>query len=283
MIIRLSRKDDISGIVSLWNESFGDTAEEIMFFINNKYIPENTLVAEENGEIASVLFLLDGKMCIKGIDYPSYYLYAACTLKKYRGRGFMAKLLEEAEKTAASREIDFICLMPGEKSLFDFYEKFGYKTAFSRKVLSIYVGADIKTDEIKQYDAVDFEEIRNKAFSDYDYFKWDRQSIEFAFSHNKLYSGKDFRGCNGYCLYATNDGVMSVKECALTEGKTIEFAINIAVLNECGKLIINFPSEYPTEIGEYEIVPSAMLLAVSERSKTASDGLKNAYLGLTLD
>ncbi len=71
MIIRLSHKNDISGIISLWSESFGDSEEEIMFFIKNKYIPENTLVAELNGEIASVLFLLDGKMCIKGVDYPS--------------------------------------------------------------------------------------------------------------------------------------------------------------------------------------------------------------------
>lgn len=283
MIIRLSRKDDIGGIVSLWNESFGDTAEEIMFFINNKYLPENTLVAEENGEIASVLFLLEGKMCIKGIDYPSYYLYAACTLKKYRGRGFMAKLLEEAEKIAALRAIDFICLMPGEKSLFDFYEKFGYKTVFNRKVLSVDVGKDIESVEIKPSDADDCEKIRNIAFSDYDYFIWDRQSIEFAFSHNKMYFGNDFCCCNGYFLYTTNDDTISVKEFAFADAESIEIAVNIAVSHNCNKLIMNLPSEYPTEIGESEIVPSAMMLAVNECSKIVSDGLKNAYLGLTLD
>ena len=43
MIIRLSEKDDIKGIVSLWSEAFGDSEEEIMFFIDNKYIPENTV------------------------------------------------------------------------------------------------------------------------------------------------------------------------------------------------------------------------------------------------
>lgn len=283
MIIRLSQKDDISGIVSLWNESFGDTAEEIMFFINNKYLPENTLVAEENGEIASVLFLLDGKMCIRGIEYPSYYLYAACTLKKYRGRGFMAKLLEEAERIAALREIDFICLMPGEKSLFDFYEKFGYKTAFSRKVLSVDVGTDIESVEIKPSDADDCEKNRNKAFSDFNYFKWDRQSIEFAFCHNKMYSGKVFCSCNGYCLYTANDSILSVKEFAFSDDKSFEIAMNIAASHNCNKLIMNLPSEYPAEIGESEIVPSAMMLAVTERSKIVSDGLKNAYLGLTLD
>ncbi len=283
MIIRLSQKDDISGIVSLWNESFGDSAEEIMFFINNKYIPDNTLVAEENGEIASVLFLLDGKMCIKGIDYPSYYLYAACTLKKYRGRGIMASMLEEAKKLAFSRKIDFICLMPGEKSLFDFYAKFGYKTVFSKKILKIDVPTDIDTDILESTDIKNLELIRNNAYKDSDYFKWDTHSIEFAFSHNKLYSGKQFCGCNGYCLYSTDGGVMSVKEFAFADLNSLQIALKIALINNCNKLIVNLPCGYPTEISKTEIVPSAMMLDVSERSKYISDGLNNAYLGLTLD
>lgn len=264
-------------------ESFGDSAEEIMFFIENKYIPENTLVAEVDGEIASVLFLLDGKMCIKGVDYPSYYLYAACTLKKYRGRGIMASLLEEAKNIAFSRKTDFICLMPGEKSLFDFYERFGYNTAFSKKILTINTDEYSECFDITQSDVIDIELIRNNAYKNIDFFKWDSKSIEFAFSHNKMYSGKEFHNCNGYCLYSINGSVMSVKEFAFAEKDALHFALNIAKSNNCDKIILNLPSGYPAEIGKYEIVPSAMMLAVSERSKTVSDGLNNAYLGLTLD
>ncbi len=283
MIIRLSEKKDVKGIVSLWNEAFGDAPEEIMFFIENKYLPDNTLVAEENNKIASVLFLLDGAMCINGIDYPSYYLYAACTLNKYRGRGFMAKLLKEAEKIAFSRKIDFICLMPGEKSLFDFYEKFGYKTVFSKKVVSIDVKPDIKPIGIRQSDDINLEATRNNAFSKYNYFKWNNKSIKFAFSHNKMYSGSSFCDCNGYCLYNKHNSTLIVKEFAFTSCNNAEIIHYIAISNNCKEIIVNLPAEYPTDIGKSEIIPSAMLLAVNEHSKMISDGIKNAYLGLTLD
>lgn len=283
MIIRLSDKKDIPGIVALWNEAFGDSEKEILFFINEKYIPENTLIIEENGEIASMLFLLEGKMCINGIDYPSYYLYAACTLKKYRGRGFMAKLLEEAREIAASRKVDFICLMPGEKSLFGFYEKFGYRTVFSKKVLTTDVHTDVESVDLISECADNYDSIRNKALSSFDYFKWDRQSVKFAFAHNKMYSGKQYCRCNGYCLYSTDDDVLSVKEITFTDPDLLSVLNQIAVFEKCRQIKINLPSEFPTEIGEYEIIPSAMMLGVNEHSKSLCGGLKNAYLGLTLD
>lgn len=283
MIIRLAQNDDISGIVSLWNEAFGDSVDEIMFFINNKFVAKNTLVADENGEIASVLFLLDGKMRIKSVDYPSYYLYAACTLNKYRGRGYMAQMLEEAKNLAFSRQVDFICLMPGEKSLFDFYSKFGYKTVFNKKVLKIDVKSPIESENLCSCDDYNIEVLRNNAFEKYDYFKWNSESIKFAFSHNRIYHGKQFCDRNGYLLYSTNSGVMSVKEFAFTGQKFLETALKIAHNDNCNNLIINLPFGFPTDIGDYEIIPSAMMLNVSERSEYVSDGLQNAYLGLTLD
>ena len=70
-MIRLADKSDIKGIISLWNEAFGDSEEDIMFFLNNRFVPENTLVYESDGVIASVLFLLEGDMRIKGRDFSS--------------------------------------------------------------------------------------------------------------------------------------------------------------------------------------------------------------------
>ncbi len=283
MIIRLSEKSDINGILSLWHEAFGDRENEIMFFINRRYIPENTLVAEENGEIASMLFLLDGRMSIKGVDYPSYYLYAACTLKKYRGRGIMAELLKEATTLAQSRAYDFICLMPGEKSLFDFYEKHGYKTVFSRKVLTLDIKDDKSIDSYPISGCSDYEEIRNNVFAGFDYFKWDGQSVKFASEHNKLYSGNEFRTCEGYCLYTVSEGILRVKEFAFTRNKLIDIIKTTASSNNCNKAIINLPADYETQCGEFIVQPSAMMLAVNEYSSEIMKNLSNAYLGLTLD
>lgn len=283
MIFRLSNRNDIPGIIKLWNEAFGDSEKEIRFFLDNKYIPENTLIIEENGETASLLFLLDGNMKINGSIYPSYYLYAACTDNRFRGRGFMAYLLKKANETANSRNKDFICLMPGEKSLFDFYEKHGYKTVFNKKVLTI-IRKNCNINSLSDNsDNICFEELRNNAFSRFDYFEWDNSSIEFASAHNKMYHGATLSMCNGYVLYSVNNDVCTVKEFAFTE-EDFDYGLQI-LLNSvnCEIIKINLPSQYKTEIGETEICPSAMIYPLNPTAENVADSLKNAYLGLTLD
>lgn len=283
MIIRLSESNDINQITALWHEAFGDGKNEIEFFLDNKYVPDNTLIMEEDGKIASMLFLLEGKMRINSLHYPSYYLYAACTAKEFRGRGFMAQLLEETNNIALSRNKDFICLMPGESSLFDFYEKHGYKTVFNKKILSVKRNDSLLSHISDDTDEIDFEELRNHAFMPFDFFEWDKSSVEFAFSHNKMYSGKAILSRKGYCLYSESDGVATVKEFAFTE-QDFKFGIDLLV-SSCNsdKFVINLPSQYKTDFGESIIVPSAMIYPVSNRAKSAVENLTDAYLGLTLD
>lgn len=283
MIIRLSETNDIINIINLWNEAFGDSEKEIRFFLENKYVPENTIILEEDGKIASMLFLLEGKMHINNSEYPSYYLYAACTSKEFRGRGYMSDLLKEANRVAAIRNKDFICLMPGEKSLFDFYEKHGYKTVFNKKLLTLNkeeynLICDSKTDF-----NVNFHELRNKAFSKFDFFEWDNPSVKFALDHNEMYMGKSVLSCNGYCLYNESGGVATVKEFAFTEQN---FEYGVGLLLSCSNsqsFVITLPSNYSVAYDKCEIVPSAMLYSVSKRAEKAAENLSDAYLGLTLD
>lgn len=284
-MIRFSTNNDINGIVSLWHEAFGDSEQEIKFFLERKFKPENTLLIEENGDIASMLFLLDGKMCINKIDYPAYYLYAACTAKKHRGKGLMASLLAFAKDVSQSRGVSFICLMPGEESLFEFYAKHGYRSVFSKKELTV------SYDEIKniknnlEFESIDieadFELIRNKAFGSYDFFKWDNPAISFAFDNNKLYGGYHIITREGYLLYSKVDDYMYVKEFAFPP-QTLA-SVSALLLSKCRKIVFNLPANYQTAIGEYKIMSSAMLLPLDEESETLINNVKNAYIGLTLD
>jgi hypothetical protein len=57
-MIRYSDKNDLNGIIRLWHEAFGDSENEIRFFLDSCYIPHNTVVYESDGEIASMLFQL---------------------------------------------------------------------------------------------------------------------------------------------------------------------------------------------------------------------------------
>ena len=119
-MIRLSAENDREGLVFLWKEAFGDSEEAIGLFLDNRYIPENTVVSENDGKITSMLFLLDGKLSVKGKLFNSYYLYAAATLKEFRGRGIMKEMLDFSKNLSYEREKDFICLKPAEKGLYDY-------------------------------------------------------------------------------------------------------------------------------------------------------------------
>ena len=64
-MVRLSTNNDINGIISVWKEAFGDSESDIRFFLDEHFKPDNTVISECEGEVASVLFLLFiGNMCI---------------------------------------------------------------------------------------------------------------------------------------------------------------------------------------------------------------------------
>lgn len=283
-MIRCSVNNDREGIISLWHESFGDNRKEIEFFLDNKYIPGNTVVCEENGKIISQLFLLDGEMHINGEDYPSYYLYAACTSKECRGKGIMGKMLEFARNLAYDRGIYFICLMPAEESLYNYYSNFGYKTAFKRKIIKLTVD-ELKKFDLSQNTYSDFslktpEKSRNCAFCDFDYFKWDEQSIEFAFTFSEIYGGNVIKNRKGYLLYMVDEECISVKENTFTAEILAETLIKLCIENKLSNVEINLPVDFDFYKITAEQNSNGMLLSV----KNIPDKLNDfGYLGLTLD
>lgn len=84
----------------------------------------------ENGVPIAMLFLMDADIVFNDIPTPFYYLYAACTHPDYRGRGIMGELLAEAKEEAVKNNKKGIFLKPANKSLFDFYSKYGFSPYF---------------------------------------------------------------------------------------------------------------------------------------------------------
>ena len=114
--------------VKLWNEAFGDSEEYIDFF-HSAHGSCFCLMLTDGGELTSALYLIDGELC----GQKGYYLFAAATFKNLRGRGYMATLLKKAESFAIEKGKSFIALVPAESTLFEYYSRFGYKTAFYAK------------------------------------------------------------------------------------------------------------------------------------------------------
>ena len=100
-------------IVPLWNEAFGDSKEDIVFFIEN--IKNARCFAYfKNGKAVSMLYLVD---CVLD-GKQSHYIYVACTTENCRKKGYMSALIRHCVA-----EFDDVCLIPANEKLIEYYKK----------------------------------------------------------------------------------------------------------------------------------------------------------------
>lgn len=163
--------------VSLWKEAFGDSEEYINFFLDTHkgctFVP-----LTDYGVLVSALYLIDGVLD----DVDGFYLFAAATFKAHRSKGYMARLLQLAEEKAKEKNKSFIALVPAEKSLFDYYSRFGYKTAFYAK---------------KQPENLPVPKAENR-------FVWCREHTDYILAEHEKY-GTDILKTDGE-IYSVFDG-----------------------------------------------------------------------------
>ena len=62
MLLRTAKTEDKSVLYALWAQAFGDGKDTIDAFFHLCYVPENTLVAETDGQVRAALYLLENKM-----------------------------------------------------------------------------------------------------------------------------------------------------------------------------------------------------------------------------
>ena len=109
--------DDENLIIRLWHEAFGDSDEDIVFFLKNcKH--KKCLGFFEDDELCSMLFLVDCK--VNGNN--AKYIYAACTYQNKQKNGQMTNLL-----SFCKRKYDLLSLIPANDKLVTYYDKRGFK------------------------------------------------------------------------------------------------------------------------------------------------------------
>lgn len=108
--------DNQNDIIRLWNEAFGDSSEEIFFFIDN--IEHGQCIGYYEGSaLLSMLYVVDST--VNGKAYK--YIYAACTAKSARRRGCMKILLDYCISN-----YDRVLLIPADENLVLYYSKRGF-------------------------------------------------------------------------------------------------------------------------------------------------------------
>ncbi|MDD6728903.1 MAG: GNAT family N-acetyltransferase [Eubacteriales bacterium] len=133
-LIKFTR--DYEQIIPLWQEAFGDSEDDVLFFLNG--CKNKKCLGYYKGErLVSMMFLVDCLCDGKNMKY----IYAASTLKSEQGKGYMSKLLDYCRKNAGS-----FCLVPADESLVTFYEKRGMADKTETFLLSF-----DEDEEIKEY------------------------------------------------------------------------------------------------------------------------------------
>ena len=137
-----AQKKDATALTALWQRCFGDSRAEIDAFW--RIVKPAVFLAKEDGRVVSMLCALFSPLIDSGGEsQTAAYLYAVCTAPEYRGRGLCKKLFAFAEKEL-KKQADFAALVPSEATLFDFYEKLGFRTAFYHKKYTVAAAGSAK-------------------------------------------------------------------------------------------------------------------------------------------
>lgn len=216
-MIALANKTNAEELKKIWQICFGDSRAYIDSFFQKQMKPENTLVHYDTQELpAAMLFLLPAELNVQGQAFPAQYLYAACTLPEYRGRGYMKQLVDAASELGKKRGIANTILVPAEESLFEFYKKCGYQRFFQRQVLKL------SREELTAYGSEGCRKLpvsianiirqRNLFFQDSNSVQWPdchmKYAVEEAFSVGGGVLCTDF----GYAFYKFSDEAVVVYE-----------------------------------------------------------------------
>lgn len=116
-------------LFDLWHTAFGDDEAYIRLFFDLAYQGSRCFLKKKAGRVVSSLYLLDCVVTADGGSYAGYCLYAAATLPGERRQGYMAALIKEAKAALLQSGRAFIALVPADDGLYDYYARFGFRTA----------------------------------------------------------------------------------------------------------------------------------------------------------
>lgn len=130
-------------IRSLWLECFPEEqSEDAEQFLFTRFKPEKMLCHIEEGRIVSMLHIIEFINTVHGNTVASTtvrtakstaestcryaYIYAVATSKEYRKKGIAGALIEQAIDKCRKEGFSFVCLIPSDDHLREWYKKYGF-------------------------------------------------------------------------------------------------------------------------------------------------------------
>lgn len=171
---------------SIWQERFGDIRqwmEEVFTRIYNN--DDARVITDGEGTIVSELLLRPYKMRYGDQIHNISYIYGAATRRAHQGKGYMSTLINQSLATAYQRGDSFVLLRPATRSLYNYYDRFGFATAVYIDEQRYTAAHQFKTDFekfISEETIYDFDEV-SAAYS----------RLSESRESNILHDAKDFK------------------------------------------------------------------------------------------
>lgn len=192
-------------LTDLWQKVFSDSRDYVELIFDFSYDENIICFAEiEDEKAVSAFYLLESEILLEGESFKGYYLYAAATLPSHRSKGLMSKLIGEALEYCKKEGFDFISLVPSEKSLYDYYSRFGFLSRMYKNNIELF-SASAANSKLIPINAEEYFSVRLKCFGNM--FTFSEKTFGYAvrclrFSGFDFY--KDEQGV--HYLYNTDEG-----------------------------------------------------------------------------
>ncbi len=185
MIIDIPSKTCFQQLRTLWQEAFGDTDEFLDKFEKNAFDTNRARCVFQNGAPVCALYWFD---CYCNGNRIAY-LYAIATAKKHRNQGYCSKLMKNTHEHLTNNGYDGAILVPGNRSLFKFYEKFGYKTC--SYVKNFHCAASEDTVNIREIGVDEYKSLRRTMLPENAVIQ-EYENLNFLQSIANFYTGDGF-------------------------------------------------------------------------------------------
>lgn len=185
MIFKYPGNEEISQLLNLWKNVFGEYDGFWELFRNVAFLPDHCRCITENGQVIAGLYWFD---CSCGNDKIAY-VYAVVTDPAHRGRGLCRKLMEDVHVLLKAQNYDSVMLVPADEGLREMYRKLGYEDCTSVGKLSCTAGesaVEIRNVSVEEYAALRRELLPDNAVL--------QEGIQLPFlaAQAQLFAGADF-------------------------------------------------------------------------------------------
>ncbi len=209
-------------IRALWKNAFGDSEAFVSHYFKHMHRDGNMLICTEGDEgVVAMMTMLPITLQSGSHEFTARYIYAVATAMQWRGLGISTSLMEQALEWMKDNGEAAAILAPAHFSLFPFYERQGFSTAFY-VTEELVISGDLPkpSGSVEDLKAADLFRLRNHAYERSRlYAKWDEKTLDYIIQSSRRFNGYALRficgNGHGYAIAAMESDLCDVKEIGL--------------------------------------------------------------------